>query len=141
MFGNSRWEILHNDEEESPFFTSDYPAAIETFDINTPINRIVPFAPDIAIRIKPDIRLSGTKPDITFAKFNAISRHLKRAEVLEINRFLVRCAELIFFRHERNWIDGFVSKNCRFRIERVTQFLLGSATFWSPRTELLRSSK
>jgi hypothetical protein len=65
VFGNSPWEILHNDEEESPFFTSDYPAAIETFDINTPINRIVPFAPDIAVRIKPDIRLSGTKPDIT----------------------------------------------------------------------------
>jgi Protein of unknown function (DUF4238) len=124
VFGNSPWEILHNDEEESPFFTSDYPAAIETFDINTPINRIVPFAPDIAVRIKPDISLSGTKPDITFAKFKATSRHLKRAEVLEINRLLVRCAEeLIFFRDDREWVDGFVSKNRRYRIEAVTHKL------------------
>jgi hypothetical protein len=37
---------------------------MEVFDINTPINRIVPLAPDLAIRIMPDIRLSGTKPDI-----------------------------------------------------------------------------
>jgi hypothetical protein len=115
VFGNSSWEILHNDEEESPFFTSDYPAAMETFDINTPINRVVPFAPDVAVRIKPDI---------TFAKFNATSRHLKRAEVLEINRLLVRCAEdMIFFRDDRDWIEGFVSKNRRYRIEPVTHKL------------------
>jgi hypothetical protein len=124
VFGNSPWEILHNDEKESPFFTSDYPAAIETFDINTPINRVVPLAPDIAVRIKPDIRLSGTKPDITFAKFNATTRYLKRAEILEINRLLVRCADaLIFFRDDQDWIEGFVAKNRRYRIEPVTHKL------------------
>jgi hypothetical protein len=37
-------------------------------DLNTPINRIVPLAPDLAIRIRPDIRLRGTTPDLTFAK-------------------------------------------------------------------------
>jgi Protein of unknown function (DUF4238) len=124
VFGNSPWEILHNEQEESPFFTTDYQAAIETFDLNTPINRIVPLAPDIAIRIKPDIRLSGTKPDITFAKFKATSRHLKRAEVLGINRLLVRCAEdLVFFRDDQKWIEGFVSKNRRYRIQSVTHKL------------------
>jgi hypothetical protein len=61
VFGNSPWEILHNGEKESPFFTSDYPAAIEAFDINTPVNRIVPLAPDITVRIKPDINMSGAK--------------------------------------------------------------------------------
>ena len=111
-------------KKENPFFTSDYPVAMETFDINTPINRIVPFAPDIAVRIKPDIRLSGTKPDITFAKFNAMSRHLKRAEVLEINRLLVRSAEdLIFYRDDRKWVESFVSRNRRYRIEPVTHKL------------------
>lgn len=124
VFGNSPWEILHNGERESPFFTSDYPAAMETFDLNTPINRIVPLAPDIAVRIKPDISLSGRKPDITFAKFNATFRYLKRAEVLEINRLLVRCAEeLIFFRDDRDWVEGFVDKNRRYRIEPVTHKL------------------
>jgi hypothetical protein len=124
VFGNSPWEILHNDEEGSPFFTSDYPVAMETFDINTPINRIVPFAPDIAVRIKPDIRLSGTKPDITFTRFNAARRRLKRADVLTINRLLVRCAEdLIFFRDDQEWVKSFVSKNRRYHIEPVTHKL------------------
>jgi hypothetical protein len=124
VFGNSSWEILHNNEKESPFFTSDFPAAIETFDLNTPINRVVPLAPDIAVRIKPDIRLSGTKPDITFAKFNATHRYLKRAEVLEINRLQVRCAEdMIFFRDDQDWIEGFVAKNRLYRIEPVTHML------------------
>ncbi|UPT97836.1 DUF4238 domain-containing protein [Bradyrhizobium barranii subsp. apii] len=121
FFGNSPWEILHNGEKESPFFTSDYPAAIETFDLNRPINRIVPLAPDLAVRIKPDINLSGTKPDVTFARFSATSFYLKRAEVLEVNRLLVRCAEdTIFFRDDLDWIEGFVAKNCRYRIEPVT---------------------
>jgi hypothetical protein len=68
VFGNSPWEILHNSEADCPFLTSDYPAVIEVTDLNTPINRIVPLAPDLAIRIRPDIRLRGTTPDLTFAK-------------------------------------------------------------------------
>jgi hypothetical protein len=123
-FGNSPWEILHNGEANSPFFTSDFPVAIETFDINTPINRIVPFAPDIAIRIKPDNRLSGKRPDITFANFGATVRHLRRAEVVEINRLLVRCAEdTIFFRDDRDWVEDFIAKNRRFQIEPITNKL------------------
>jgi hypothetical protein len=60
----------------------------------------------------------------TFAKFNATSRHLKRAEVLAINRLLVRCAEeLIFFWDDREWVEGFVSKNRRCRIQPVTHKL------------------
>jgi hypothetical protein len=73
---------------------------------------------------KPDIRLSGTKPDVTVAKFNATSSHLKRAGVLAINRLLVRCGEeLIFFRDDREWVEGFVSKNRRYRIEPVSHKL------------------
>ncbi len=46
---------------------------------------------------------------------------MKRAEVLEINRLLLRCAEdMIFFREDRDWIEGFVAKNRRYRIEPVT---------------------
>jgi hypothetical protein len=124
IFGNSPWQVLHNSDSDNPFFTSDFPAAIETFDINTPTNRIVPLAPDLAIRIMPDIRLSGTKPDLTFAKFKAAPRRLKQAEVLQINRLLVRCAEdLIFFRDDRDWIEGFVGKNRRYRIEPMTHKL------------------
>jgi hypothetical protein len=66
VFGNSPWEILHNYETDSPFFTSDYPATIEVTDLNTPINRIIPLAPDIAVRIMPDVNLSdNTNPNGT----------------------------------------------------------------------------
>jgi hypothetical protein len=124
VFGNSPWEILRNEEADNPFFTSDYPAAIEVFDLNTPINRIVPLAPDLAIRIQPDIRLSGTKPDLTFTKFKAIQRKLKRNEILNLNRLIVQCAEdLILYRDDHAWVEGLVTKNRRYRIETVTQTL------------------
>jgi hypothetical protein len=118
VFGNSPWEILHNDEAESPFFTSDYPAAIEVMGLNTSINRVVPLAPDLAIRIN----LSGREPELTFAKFSARPRRLKRSEVLDVNRLIARCAEdLIFYRDDRAWIEGFVAKNRQYRIEPVTR--------------------
>ena len=124
VFGNSPCEILRNEDADSPFFTSDYPAAIETFDLNTPINRVVPLSPDLAIRIIPDIRLSGTKQDLSFPKFGAALRRLKRTEVVDLNRLIVRCAEdLILYRDDREWVKGFVAKNQRYRIEPVTQKL------------------
>jgi hypothetical protein len=93
-------------------------------DINTPINRIVPLAPDIAIRILPDIRLSGVKPDLSFAKFSASLRTPKRAEVLDINRLIVRCAEdLVLYRDDQAWIEGYVKKNRLYRVEPMTQEL------------------
>lgn len=122
VFGNSPWEILHNSDANIAFFTSDYPAAIEVVDLNTPINRIVPLAPDLAIRIIPDIRLSGTRPDLNFAKFKAAPRRLTRSHICDLNRLFVRCAEdLILYRDDHEWIEGFVAKNRRYRIEPVTQ--------------------
>jgi hypothetical protein len=121
---NSPWEILHNAEVDNPFFTSDYPAAIETSDLNTPINRVVPLTPDIAIRIRPDIKLSGTTPDLTFPKFSATPHKLKFDEVANLNRLLVQCAEgVVLYRDEWDWIDSFVAKNRCYRVEPVTQTL------------------
>lgn len=122
VFGNSPWEILRNSEANNSFFTSDYPAAIEVVDLNTPINRILPLAPDLAIRIRPDIQLSETEADLSFAKFKAVQRPLKRVEVLDINRLIVRCAEdLILYRDDQDWIENFVAKNRQYRIEPVTR--------------------
>jgi hypothetical protein len=123
VFGNSRWEILLNSHVwGNPFFTSDYPVAIETFDINTPINRIVPLAPDIAVRIKPDIRLSRAEPDLTFAKFSSTQIDLKRQDILEMNRLFVRCAEdLVLYRDEYDWVENFIRKNRGYKVEPVTE--------------------
>ena len=58
VFGNSHWEILHNKGNDTPLFTSDYPIAVERSKKNWYIaHRIVPLAPDIAVRIIPDISL------------------------------------------------------------------------------------
>ena len=120
VFGNSPWEILRNNYPENPFFTSDYPAAIEVVDFNNQINRVVPLAPDLAIRIKPNIRLSGTKPNLSFPGFESLSRPLRRIEVVGLNRLLVQCAEdLVFYRDQRHWIKGFVAKNCKYRVDAV----------------------
>jgi hypothetical protein len=125
VFGNSPWEVLHNKYADiNPFFTSDYPAAIEVADLNRPINRIVPLAPDIAVRITPDMRLSGTTPDLAFPGSRAAPRQLKRTEVVGVNRLLVQCAEdLILHRDEEDWIERFVAKNRSYRIQPVTQTL------------------
>ena len=120
IFGNSPWEILRNFQSDTPFFTSDYPVAIEAVNLNTPINRVVPLAPDLAIRIKPDIRLARMPHDPTFAQFRSTRRALKRYEVVELNRLIVQCAEdLVFHCDDCWWIDAFVTKNRRHYIEHV----------------------
>jgi hypothetical protein len=139
VFGNSPWEILHNYETDSPFFTSDYPATIEVTDLNTPINRIIPLAPDIAVRIMPDVNLSGSKPDLSFEKHKSLHRTLKRREVVDLNRLIVRCAEdLVLYRDDQHWIETFIAKNRRYRIETVTQQIAHESGALSISTQRVR---
>lgn len=120
IYGNSKWEILLNRTSDCPFFTSDFPVAIDTTGHRT-MNWIVPLTPDLAIRIIPDIRLDGTAPDLSFAKFTSQQRILRRSEIVEINRLIVRCAEdLVFYRDIHKWIGEFVAKNRHYRIDAVT---------------------
>ena len=111
IYGNSKWEILLNGAPNCPFFTSDFPLAIEATGQHT-MNWIVPLTPDLAIRIIPDIRLNGTASDLSFSKFTSIQRTLRRSEIVEINRLIVQCAEdLVFYRDNHEWIRDFVA-NC-----------------------------
>jgi hypothetical protein len=122
IWDNSRWEILKNDDSESPFFTSDFPVAIEATRDRRVLARIVPLAPDLAIRIIPDVRLSRTPPDLSFAKFTCTERVLRHHEILEINRLIVQCTEdVVFYRDHHEWIDNFISKNRHYRIEAITK--------------------
>ncbi len=121
MYGNSTWEILLNEEPTCPFFTSDYPVALEARDADL-ANWIVPLAPDLAIKIIPDIRLRGTSPDPSFANFSFERRMPRRAELVEINRLVVRSAEdLVFYRDNLTWVPDFIAKNRHYRIEAVTK--------------------
>lgn len=122
IFGNSAWEILINEHPTNPFFTSDYPIGIERIQENPMIvHRVVPLAPDLAVRIKPDIRFRDQPPDFTFQGFRFAPRALPPREVRYINQLIVRCAEdLIFYREDLPWIQAFVRKNRNYRIEAIT---------------------
>ncbi len=128
LFGNAHWDILINTNPNSLFFTSDFPAAMERPNINVPANRIVPLAPDLAVRIITDPRLARSKPDLHFSKFRYRRRKPDATETVQLNRLIVRCAEdLVFFRDEHQWIPAFVAKNRGYRIDTaVDRFPTGT---------------
>lgn len=121
-FANFRWEILLNPFEDTPFFTSDLPVAIEPVGDPTVINRVVPLAPDLAIRISPQLLDSSERLDSSLRRFRYRRRTISRHEAVALNRLIVRCAETtVFFRDDLAWVLPFVKKNARFRIEPCTR--------------------
>jgi hypothetical protein len=123
-FGNFAWDVMLNSFDDNPFFTSDFPVAIEkTKDVRV-LNRIVPLAPYLAIRIRPDLMIDRNLTDFSFPHFRYLIRKLSRPEVMSINSLIVRCAEsIVFFRDDHKWIPGFVKRNSKFRIEPRTHKL------------------
>ncbi len=118
IFGNSRWEILLNGFDRSPFFTSDFPAAVEETRDRLIINRIVPLAPNLAIRISPDLTIDKNLADFSFANFHCHRRNISQKEVIEINRLIVKCAEdTVFYRDDSAWVQRFIAKNRHYRVE------------------------
>jgi len=142
VFGNSPWEILHNDDPNSPFFTSDFPVAIE-LRADQITNRLVPLAPDLAVRIMPDVTLSRAKPDLSFARFASRHRAVSGAEVARINRLIVQCAEEhVFYRDDQPWVAAFIAKNGGFRIDSVvTQARRGTGIMTVSRQRIVRITK
>lgn len=100
LFGNFKWEILQNHSVDSPFFTSDFPVAIESTDQSGILNRIVPLAPTLGLRIMPDLTVDRRRPDCSFSKFRFRRRDLDHAEVERLNRLIVRCAEDTVFHRD-----------------------------------------
>jgi hypothetical protein len=124
IFGNAEWEILHNADPDSPFFTSDYPVAIESTSDPRVQSKLTPLTPTLALRITPKVEMSGAKLDFSFTRFSQRQLHLKRQEVLNANRLIVQCAEdIVFYRDDHAWIDKLVEKNRYHRIEAVTSRL------------------
>lgn len=120
-FGNSHWEVLSNPYSDSPFFTSDYPVAIERSKNPIVFNRVFPLTPTLAIRVHPNIHADRDNPDYGFSSFSFKQVALSRPKVRAINQSLVRCAEsVVFFRKMAHWVPGFVKKNSSYRIEPKT---------------------
>ena len=122
MLGNCAWDILKNPIADCPFFTSDYPAAIEYSDDPRIVNSIVPLTPTLAVRIRPDLSVARSEPDFTFPNFKFRMREIQRPEAVAINRLLVKCAEdTVFYRDDHAWVKPFIAKHSSFGIEALTQ--------------------
>jgi len=122
-FANFRCEIIRNGFADSPFFTSDFPVAIEQTSHPEIVNRIVPLAPEVAIRLRPDpkLRYSEELFDPLFTHRRVKRYAASWEEVVEINKLIVRCAESeVYFRDNLPWVLPFVKKNKDFKIENVT---------------------
>jgi hypothetical protein len=88
------------------------------------LDRIVPLAPTLALRIIPDPTLDRARSDFSFSHFGHRSRNLGRHEIVGLNRLIVRCAEeTIFYRDDHSWIPPFVSRNRHYRVEPRTSIL------------------
>lgn len=117
-FGNFHWDILINGHADAPFFTSDYPVAIERDRETNVLNRTFPLTPHLAVRINPDRNIKRIGFDLEFRQFSHSRRELTRHEVVEINRKLVQGAErFVFSNHEQEWVPKFIAKNRNYRIE------------------------
>ncbi len=121
LFGNCEWDVILNRDAQSPFFTSDFPVAIERDLHQRTFNRIVPLAPDVAIRIKRKID-SDRVEDLGFPNFRYRRSEANGASVRDINRLIVRSAEeLVFFKQDASWVKMFVERNRHFRIEPTVE--------------------
>lgn len=120
--GNFKWEILHNDSDDSPFFTSDFPVAIEKTENPCIQNKIIPLSPNLALRIKPDHTLDRDKLNISFTKFDYHNRKISHNEIVKLNRLIVRCAEdMVFYRDNYPWILPFITKNRHYHVDVHTE--------------------
>ncbi len=133
-FGNFDWEILRNNFGDNPFFTSDFPVALEGSNDPSIFNRIVPLAPDVAVRIVPQ-RKAEKYNDFSFSDFRYTTKNISLQEDKRINHLIVRCAEsMVFFRDDKGWVERFIDRNRHFRIKTDTQNLdMNGGTFMHSR--------
>jgi hypothetical protein len=120
-YGNFHWDILVNEHAETPFFTSDFPVAVEPSRDLRVVNRVVPLTPLLAIRICPRLDLAERKLEPDFRFFSYVRHKLSRSQVISLNRTIVRSAEnLVFHPLDDPWVAGFVRKNAAFGVEIET---------------------
>jgi hypothetical protein len=119
--GNFDWELLNNPfADDYPFFTSDYPIGMEETQDLLIINKVVPLAPDFAVRVRPRFDVSTRTISQDFSKLRYRTVELNQTEVMAINQLIVRCAESqVYFRNECPWTIDFVKLHAGFRIESV----------------------
>lgn len=121
LFQTFSWELLHNDVGGSPFVTSDFPAAIEPTADPRLIARLVPLAPDLAIRLVPILPPSTASGETVPARGKRRHRAVDREAVAKLNRTIIRCAEDAVFYGDASWVPKLVGRNREFRVIPVSR--------------------
>jgi hypothetical protein len=139
MFGNAAWDIIINAYAvDNPFFTSDYPAPLANSADPRVMSRIIPLAPDIAVRITADLS-RDRKPDLSFPRMRFRSERPRSGDIREINRLIVQSAEeLVFFRDDLYWIPEFVARNRDFRVEPITETIPAGSGYLTIATQRIK---
>lgn len=139
MFGNAAWDIIINvHASDNPLFTSDYPAPLQQSAAPRVMSRIIPLAPDIAVRITPELS-RRRETDLSFPRMRFRTERPASGEVREINRLIVQSAEeLVFFRDDLYWIPGFVARNRNFRVEPITETIPAGDAYLTVATQRIR---
>jgi len=140
-FGNFVWEVLINDYGDSPYFTSDFPIALETTQDARILNRVVPLTPTVAVRLRPNLGARDLPTDFTYPAFAHRPVRPSKRQVAHLNELIVRSAEeLVFFRDRHPWVDGFVLRNAAYGIHATTQRLAhGTGTLLLSRLQVARA--
>ena len=132
-FGNASWDVLINEYDDNPYFSSDFPVAVEPAPESHVVQRIVPLSPHVALRIRPRIE-PRSRHDFSYRGFRRRTVRVSRENVRTVNRDIVRSAEeLVFFRDQAEWVKPFVAKNAFFRVQtRSERIPTGQGTIlWS----------
>ncbi len=120
LWANSNWDFIFNKIEDSPFFTSDFPCAVEQSHDLRILNRLVPLTPYFAVRICPNFDAKSSLGDLSFPRFRYRKLTPNRSEIGKINRSIVRCAEeLVFSCGNAKWTGPFVRRNSDYWVEAV----------------------
>jgi hypothetical protein len=121
LFQTFSWELLHNEIDGSPYVTSDFPVAIEPTADPRLIARVVPLAPDLAVRLVPVLPSRVATGDATPGEGRRLHRAIDREEVAGLNRTIVRCAEDVVFYGDAVWVPKLVARNREFRVMPVSR--------------------
>jgi hypothetical protein len=115
-WGNSDWQVFVSNGDTSPFMTSDFPAGVDKTHDPRVMARVVPLAPDVAVRIIPDLYRSQSS-DLSFPKFRFVMVRATQSQVSALNRLIVRNAEdIVFFRDDEDWVKRFIAKNASYSV-------------------------
>jgi len=118
-FSNGSWLFIHNEFEECPFFTSDFPI-VSLQSLHAPNSTMVfVLLPNLAVSISPGL-MKTIENQPLFENFCCRRLRANRKQIFQLNGLFVRAADdMVFFRAEERWMKRCFEKNRNFRTQDI----------------------